>query len=53
MSYTNSYGRLRHRTRAKEEAAMSKIDTRTIMKEQAVIKQDIMVAPFDFINDIF
>jgi hypothetical protein len=53
MSYTDFHGRLRRRSRVEAEGAMAKIDTRTIVIEWVVVKQDIMVVPFAFINGIF
>jgi len=53
MSYTDSQGRLYKRSIAEAEAAMAKIDKGTIVMERAVVRQDVMVALFAFINETF
>jgi hypothetical protein len=50
---TVSQGRLRDRTKEEIASAKAKIKKRTIVIERVVIRKDVMVAPFDFINQIF
>lgn len=55
MSYVisiNCHGQHRRRSIAEVDAEKAKIDTRTTMIERAVIRQDTMVAPFKFIDEI-
>jgi len=40
-------------TKVEIAATKAKIEKRKIVMERAIIRQDVMVAPFDFINQIF
>jgi hypothetical protein len=53
MSENEPQGRLRKRIKAKIATTRGKIEKRKIVMVRAVVRQDVMVAPFTFINQIF
>jgi len=53
MSKSTSHRKSRKRSRTELAAAKEMMDKRGIVIERAVIRQDVMMAPFSFIHQIF
>jgi hypothetical protein len=53
MSTSTSHRKSRKRSRTELAAAKEMMDKRGIVIERAVIRQDVMMAPFSFIHQIF
>lgn len=53
MFASGSQSQPRQRTPEEIAAAMARFENRTVIKEQAVNRYDVMVASFSFIHDIF